>query len=453
MIKIYLTDNMCKGRGQVFERKDIAHLCDYANVPISELCRKHKNLLVFPHDINNSEDNLGGDILFEVEQESDEKVRFITGNVMGFIGINNIQVDIKSRFDLGNDNYFLQYMLSKVLSLNLFNLNHSNNEDELFDILMCLFPHFLRQALSQGLYREYHRFKYNNANVKGVVDIPRHIMYNCPFNGKVAYSTREYTIDNDMTQLIRHTIEFMKSRKYGNEVLNGNKDIIQNVKIIIDSTPSYSKHARRRIVNNNLRLKIHPYYTNYIQLRKLCIQILRMEKMRYGDDENTLSGILFDGAWLWEEYVNTLLCNHDFVHPQNKKGTNAIYLFEDNNADGTLSYGRRMYPDFYKDNIVLDAKYKRLGSYNRVAEVGREDLYQIITYMFRLKSQYGGFICPVNKFEFNIPSSKIISSDSYVSIFGLQVCQNATSYDDFCRKMEINESRFIKSIIEFVSNL
>ena len=178
MIKIYLTDNMCKGRGQVFEQKAIAPLCDYANVPISELCRKHKNLLVFPHDINNSEDNLGGDILFEVEQESDEKVRFITGNVMGFIGVNNIQVDIKSRFDLVNNNFFLQYMLSKVLSLNLFNLYHSNNEDELFDILMCLFPHFLRQALSQGLYREYHRFKYNNENVKGAVDIPRHIKYN-----------------------------------------------------------------------------------------------------------------------------------------------------------------------------------------------------------------------------------------------------------------------------------
>ena len=452
MIKIYLTDNLCKGRGQLFEKKDIATLYDYANVPISELCAKHKNLLVFPRDINNSEDNLGGDILFKIEEESGGKVRFITGNVMGFIGVNNIQIDIKSRFDLGNDNYFLQYMLSKVLSFNLFDLNHSNKEDELFDILMCIFPHFLRQALTQGLYREYHRFNYNNANVKGTINIARHIKYNCPFNGKIAYTTRDYSIDNDMTQLIRHTIEFMKSRKYGNEVLNGNKDIIQNVKIIIDSTPSYSKNARRRIVNNNLRSKTHPYYTNYIQLRKLCIQILRMERMRYGEDENTLSGILFDGAWLWEEYVNTILCKLDFLHPRNKKGINAIYIFEDNNADGTLSYGRKMYPDFYKDNIVLDAKYKRLGSNYKVAEVDREDLYQIITYMFRLKARNGGFICPVNESEFKIPSSKIISSDSYVSILGLLVCQNAASYDDFCRQMEINESRFIDGLMDLLQH-
>ena len=41
-----------------------------------------------------------------------------------------------------------------------------------------------------------------------------------------------------------------------------------------------------------------------------------------------------------------------------------------------------LYPDFYKDNYILDAKYKHLNS-----GVGREDLYQVITYMFCTKAK------------------------------------------------------------------
>ena len=48
-----------------------------------------------------------------------------------------------------------------------------------------------------------------------------------------------------------------------------------------------------------------------------------------------------------------------FIHPENKSGKGGFYLFDDNT-------GLR-YPDFYKEGTVLDAKYKRLGDYSRVA--------------------------------------------------------------------------------------
>ena len=54
---------------------------------------------------------------------------------------------------------------------------------------------------------------------------------------------------------------------------------------------------------------------------------------------------------------------------------------------------RRLYPDFYSDeqNFVVDAKYKRFGEKN----AGREDLYQLVTYMYCKKSENGA-ITPLN---------------------------------------------------------
>ena len=66
------------------------------------------------------------------------------------------------------------------------------------------------------MYKQYITRKNNDANVRGVIDVNRHIRYNKPFNGKIAYSTREYSYDNDVTQLIRHTIEFISTYDGGN---------------------------------------------------------------------------------------------------------------------------------------------------------------------------------------------------------------------------------------------
>lgn len=123
----------------------------------------------------------------------------------------------------------------------------------------------------------------------------------------MAYSTREYTYDNDMTELIRHTIEFMKSKRYGQSVLGLDQETIDNVKSIISLTPSYNKNERGAIIGKNLRHKSHPYYTEYQPLQCLCLQILRMEEVKYGETDEEICGILFDGTWLWEEYLNTIL--------------------------------------------------------------------------------------------------------------------------------------------------
>lgn len=447
MKRIKLTDNNLGSKSNVYDRKDIAELFPVADKTISELCKDNENLLIFPHSIEQSDDRIDDSTILSIQNTSDpDKVRINTGNVMGFIGVGNLQLKIQSRFDEGRDDYLLHYMLQKVLSFNLFNLNHNNEQEDVFDFIMFMFPYFLKNALKQGLYREYKTYKHNDSNFRGTINLSRHITHNVPFVGNIAYSTREYSHDNDMTQLIRHTIEFMMTKKYGNAVLNIDRETIENVKEIVKHTTSYNKGERSNITSKNLRFKSHPYYTEYKPLQILCIQILRMEEVKYGETEDEICGILFDGAWLWEEYVNTILASQGFMHPQNKLGLGRIYLFEDIDAKGKKHRSGIRYPDFYKEDFVLDAKYKRLGSYEKVSMVGRDDVHQVITYMENLNATRGGFVSPLESKQQKVPTSHLKNSSSTMSIFGIEICKTASSYAEFCEIMAKKEQEFLSSL-------
>lgn len=439
-MRINLTDNNIRQPDAVtFQRKDVAALFPIADKTIAELCKENENLLIFPYSIETSCDKICDSSVMSILNTGDpDKVQITTGNVMGFIGIDNLQIKIKSRFDKGRDDFFLHYMLQKVLSFNLFDLKHNDEQEDLFDFIMFMFPYLLKAAMNQGIYREYKNFKHNDSNIKGTIDIGRHIARNFPFVGNIAYATREYSHDNNMSELIRHTIEFMKTKRYGQLVLNIDRETIENVKIIVEHTPSYNKNERSSIISKNLRAKVHPYYTEYRPLQTLCLQILRMEEVKYSESSDEICGILFDGAWLWEEYVNTILSNHGFKHPENKLHKGGIYLFDDHS-------GIR-YPDFYKDDMVLDAKYKRLGSYDKVSKLDRNDVHQVMAYMTTLKVNRGGFVAPLEQKQSKVPTSHLKGSAATLSIFGIEICKSATSYAEFCEKMGEMEDRFVESL-------
>lgn len=140
-MRINLTDN--NGQGQSFQRKDVAALFPIADKTIAELCQENENLLIFPFSIETSDDRIGSSSILSIPNTSNpDVIRIKTENVMGFIGVGNLQVKIKSRFDVGRDDYLLHYMLQKVLSFNLFDLSHNNEHEDVFDFIMFMFPYF-----------------------------------------------------------------------------------------------------------------------------------------------------------------------------------------------------------------------------------------------------------------------------------------------------------------------
>ncbi|WP_162339909.1 McrC family protein [Cyclobacterium salsum] len=405
-----------------------------ANKRISNLISDdNPNLLIFPNDLNQNSDKISEEHIFSLLDST-----LTTGNIMGFIGVNNSEISIQSRFAKNNQDYFLHYMLQKVFSINLFDLKHGINNESIFDFLLYLFPFYLKKALRQGLYKEYHRQEYNDSNVKGTIDFSRHIRKNVPFVGNVAYKVREHSFDNKITQLIRHTIEFVKQHKFAHGILDLDSETQNCVNEILLATPSYNNRDRTIILNKNLKQFSHPYFFEYRELKKICMQILTFEGLKYGKEKDKVYGLLFDGAWLWEEYLNTFLINSGFNHPKNKNSEGAIYLF--NNSKG------KRFPDFWKKNFILDAKYKRLAD----KKVDRNDMNQIISYMYVKKAEIGGFIVPSDNNEYEAKEIKIGQLNGYageVYIWVLSIPQQTDNFMEFCIRMKKNEI-FLTDLIE-----
>lgn len=393
------------------------------------------NIFIFPNDLMNSPDlDKDQKILETVNQE------IKTGNVIGFLGCGQERLTISSRFSDESNDHFLHYLLQKVLNINLNSLDVGlSQEDRLYQLLIYLFPKYLQAALRKGLYKEYQRFSHNDSHVKGVIDVGNHLKRNVPFMGNIAYTTREFTYDNSLMQLIRHTIEYIKNQKIiGQGLLDNLLTSRENVAEIVRVTPYYKLADRAKIIRGNQSKPIrHAYFHEYRKLQELCLMILNREKHGLGYQEQKIHGILFDVSWLWEEYVYTLLPK-GFVHPRNKDKTDGISVFSNRE--------RKVFPDFYHKElkIVLDAKYKKLEDTEK--GINREDLFQLISYSYILKAEKAGLIFPSIERSVNSEIGEVVGYGVLLKKWSIQIPQNASSYNEFCEMMESSEAIFKRTI-------
>ena len=390
------------------------------------------NIFIFPSDLEYSPD-LDEDqkILETVNRE------IKTGNVIGFLGYGQERLTISSRFSNESDDYFLHYLLQKVLNINLNSLDVGfSREERLYQLLIYLFPKYLQAALRKGHYKEYQRFFHNDSHVKGVVDVGNHLKKNLPFTGNIAYTTREFTYDNPMMQLIRHTIEYIKNQKsLGRGIIYTNRE---NITEIIRVTPSYKQADRAKIIRLNQTKPLrHAYFREYRKLQELCLMILNREEHGLGYQEEKIHGILFDVAWLWEEYVHTLLPK-DFIHPRNKEKKGGISVFSGGK--------RKVFPDFYHKElkIVLDAKYKKLELTEK--GINRDDLFQLISYAYILQAEKAGLIFPSIDQTVSSEIGKVEGYGVLLKKWSIQVPQKASSYDEFYEMLGMSEKIFQNNI-------
>lgn len=409
-------------------------LQNIANKKIADILDENENsLLIYPYSFDKCEDSIGQQYLLSLQThwkgKQCTKATLQTGNTIGFISANGHAISIHSRFSpKAEEDFFLHYMLQKVLSINIVNLSHSTTDEPTFNFLLYLFPKLLNDALMQGIYKEYQRNEYNDANLRGKIDISRHLKRNLPFNGRVAYRTREFSHDNHVTQLIRHTIDYISKSKLGKEVLENNAETRTCVAQIISATPRYNKQEREKVIKSNSKTISHPYYSRYTPLQKLCLRILRHEKVKYGVQDNRIHGVVFDASYLWEEYMATILTKEGFKHPNNKKGAGRIYLAKNKKHP--------RYPDFYReqDSIIIDAKYKW--------DTNRDDTHQMISYMYRLKGRRGIFIHPshTDGQEVSYLLGYGEENSAELQTYHYSIPQTTSDYSRFTADMKLSET-------------
>lgn len=398
-----------------------------------------EGVFVFPEILREAEDITHEQMILQSVNDS-----YRTSNVMGFLGYGDERLVIESRFCGDGEDFFFLYLLDRILdfpSIVDFKSDADIN-NRLFSFFLFLFPRYLRSAMRKGLFKKYTLHRYNDANVKGAIDVARHIRKNTPFIGNIAYSQREFSYDNPLMQLVRHTIEFIKGKPYGNKVLVNAKD---EVKQVMDATPAYALSDRQKIIEWNKKNTVgHAYFREYLALQRLCLWILRQQKHIIGSGVRQIYGILFDGAWLWEEYVNSLVSGM-FYHPMNKGGKGAQRLFAGNAG--------LIYPDFIgrdSDNRkIADAKYKPFDN------IGNRDYLQLLAYMLRFDAKTGYYLYPeigdavdmtlwLNRgstYEANV----VPRDDIRIIKLGLKIPVDSPDYASFVKRMQISEQLFISS--------
>lgn len=409
-----------------------------ADKTLSEL--EKEGVFVFPERIHDAPDIEEEQVILQSYNTC-----YRTGNIMGFVGFGSERLAIESRFSSGEQDYFFQHLLEHVVGFpNVVDLSvGANQENMLFNLLLFLFPRYLKDALRKGLFKTYIRNQYNDSHVAGSMDIPRHIAQNTPFVGNIAYSQREYSYDNDLMELVRHTIEFIRKKTYGRFLLSKVKE---EVSLVVDATNRYRVHDKQRIIAANLKTPVrHAYYREYRKLQHLCLLILQHQKHQIGAGNKQVYGILFDGAWLWEEYVN-LLVRDIFYHPMNRVGQGAQRLF--------AGKAGLIYPDFIsrdsQNRVIGDAKYKPAEN------IGNKDYLQVLAYMLRFDAKQGYYFYPcgnhvwehklqLNKgstYEHNVKPRE----NMCVIKLGVNIPGHTDTYAAFVHAMKNAESVFVEAL-------
>jgi 5-methylcytosine-specific restriction endonuclease McrBC regulatory subunit McrC len=295
--------------------------------------------------------------VFTLDSDKTARTWINTYNCMGVVRLRDkeiaeaVQIEIGSRFDKDQKQFFLTYLLSKVFGGSIVDLVDLGR-DSLWDMLLAfLFRRRLLEASAVGLFKQYRTFDHNDARVRGRIDVNVHLRRNIPFCGKVAYATHEITFDNPTNHLIRHALAKV-GRKWGG-LLTGDNRLTEVRHQLEQNTPTWQPGkvmACFRCKENRTPIKQPYFHAHYEPLRQLSLAILRDEGASLYQQHQEAEGVILDGSWLWEEYLWTLLKKlPGFKHPENKK------------KDGGWQTppGVTFYPDFFhkEKRVVLDAKY------------------------------------------------------------------------------------------------
>lgn len=332
-------------------------------------------------------------------KEEEGPFRLITGNLMGVLrfrhGEESLQVEVLSRFDRRGNNFFLNYLLSKAFDdVSFANDSVSATKPSVLDRLLdVLFVRRLGEAAKNGLLRQYRTYRNNDWNFKGRLDLPRHIRENVPLPHGIAYVKREIDLDVPVNRLL--LLAALVVRKRNPDLFEWNEDARDALRELQTAIPNPGD-VRSVLSQRDSREPVrHPFYREIWEpLRKIARMILEEERWQlFRESDEEVSGVVFDGSWLWEEYIARVLAKAGFRHCRN------VAKDEDRRKSlrkcSTQKDMGPMVPDFApadrnrKWKALVDAKYK-------FPQIGRDDRLQMIAYAFVYQPEIIHLVYPPN---------------------------------------------------------
>lgn len=382
----------------------------------------------------------------------ENKMQITSGNYIGKISYNGLEIEINSRFS----KKFLERMLNFandvfVDDVSIYqDIKKESNISEF--ILFYIFVQKLEKSFLIGLPKNYQSKKYNDLRFKGNIDIVEFIKHNIPLKAKVATKSREQIEDVHIINVLYKALQVIEKK---------NSSFLKNIKHIkAYLTQNKSEHCfikeslNKAFSSKTLR---NQNYQNYKDLLKYAKMIIESENFTSKNKNNQKSyGFIINVAELFEIYISKLLRNNfeEYIVDSPK-----LEIYENS------FYKRYIIPDivlFKDDNyIVFDTKYKKMTmegkSQNGMGDLDRNDLFQIHTYMGYYqkigKVLLGGLLYPIQEFEkTKCHSENSILLDGYKFIVdGIFIENNQNNNEEIsCEDIIEREKEFIKRIKELL---
>lgn len=339
------------------------------------------------------------DLIFSIIKDGDD-YKIQTGNYVGKLNYNGVEIEINSRFS----NIFLERMLNFANDIFLDDVSIAGKEEKKdVDIskyiIYYLFVQTLEKAFLLGFPKRYKNVNYHESEVKGNIDINRFINNDIPFKGKISTTNREQKEVQEIIDVLYRAIIIIE--KTNKSFLNN----IKNIKTYLKQNRS-KQYVSNQVINKALKSKAlnNPIFSPYKKILKYAKYIINDENIENKENGNIGNyGFIINIAELFEIYVRKLL-QKEF--PDWSVESPKIELYEE------MFFTRKIIPDIViqkeKDVIVLDTKYKKMemdgrNQYN-AGDVDRNDFFQINTYMSYYQNnncnvKIGGLIYPMGDFD------------------------------------------------------
>ena len=438
-------------------------LMDYEPVPAEEkdFCQSlqlaiddGKFDILIPEFLKDDEDK-GKPQVFRTYQD-----KYRVGKYAGILYYKGRTVVIHSRFDGKDDqNHFLNYALAAAgrLPMKVLRTAEETACQGSFDLILAqLFLTQLRDAHSVGVYREYRTFQHNDSSPRGYLDIARHIRLNPLPNGKIACSTREYTPNNPINHLILAAWGCLCARPgtgaFARQLLQADPSLKRPLDELNWSlgTPDISRPALNRTAQKTLRPIVHPLHQRYETVRRTALLILKEAGLDLFRAESLqVGGLLIPMDKTWE-----LMLEHAVLSKVGDVSTQKeipVLLQEKRHGMRVFKpdflFGCRQEKQRTMADIVLDAKYRRAWENACLSESGgwssgvRDDVFQVLSYMYVTAARAGGVLCPLPESRGGIRRSHTYQicqgMDDRFQLIPLMIPdETGLSYTAFCHRLD-----------------
>jgi 5-methylcytosine-specific restriction endonuclease McrBC regulatory subunit McrC len=359
----------------------------------------YPNLVALPGELSNDLSNKENVVLFADKEYShntsdefyniigsEEHFQINTGNVIGVIKYDNLEVNISSRFG----DYFLQVLIN--YSDGFLELpdkgSISNDGDTSHWILYYMWKSALKKAYRLGLLKQYVKKSEQLIKIRGNININDYINRQAR-NGKYLCDYREQEYDNPVNRLINFAFKAIDSKGF----LKSEK----RLKDVFELAVKGRKISLREALS--VKKVSNPYYNGYNKVIELSKNIITNKYGSLVGNNSNTNAFLFDVSMLFEFFIRKII---------QQAGLKLLPKDDKQFKVNTGIFERHLYPDILIDRgndtiDVFDVKYKHFRWEGESSGIKREDLFQLHTYIGNVSNSYtverAGIIYPLNENE------------------------------------------------------